>query len=166
MTLLQTRTAALILALAGALALGGALASQYWIGLVPCALCLVERWPWRAVIVVGLIAASLPPRAGRWALGIGLIVLLASTALGAVHVGVELGLWKSPLPECAAPPLGTGSIAERLAAMPLRPAKPCDAPSYLVPGLPVSIAAMNLIWSVVVFLALAVYLACSRGSRR
>src|SRR5579875_1742847 len=104
MTLLQTRTAALILAL------GGALASQYWIGLVPCALCLVERWPWRAVIVVGLIAASLPPRAGRWALGIGLIVLLASTALGAVHVGVELGLWKSPLPECAAPPLGTGSI--------------------------------------------------------
>jgi disulfide bond formation protein DsbB len=71
------------------------------------------------------------------------LCMVASVAAASVHVGVEQGWWPSPLPECAAPALGTGSIAERLAHMPARPAKPCDDPTYLVPGLPVSMAAMN-----------------------
>ncbi len=64
------------------------------------------------------------------------LCMAASVALAAVHVGVEQGWWPSPLPECAAPDLGGGSIAERLARMPAHPAKPCDDPTYLVPGLP------------------------------
>ena len=31
----------------------------------------------------------------------------------------------------------------RLARMPSHPAKPCDDPTYLLPGVPVSMAAMN-----------------------
>jgi disulfide bond formation protein DsbB len=166
MTLPLVRTAGLLAAIAGGLALGGALASQHWGGLVPCALCLVERWPWRAVIVLGLLAAALPPRAGRIALALCLLALLASAAAAATHVGVEAGWWRSPLPECAAPHIGGSSIAQRLADMPLRPSKPCDAPSYIVPGVPVSMAAMNLIWSLAVTLALAIYLAISREQRR
>jgi len=65
--------------------------------------------------------------------------------LGVVHVGVEFGLWPSPLPECAAPDLSGLSIAERMARMPATPAKPCDEPTYLVPVLPISMAAMNLL---------------------
>ena len=42
-----------------------------------------------------------------------------------------------------------GSIAERLASMPARPAKPCDDPTYLIPGVPVSLAAMNLLFALV-----------------
>jgi disulfide bond formation protein DsbB len=166
MTLPQTRSAALLLAIGGGIALGTALASEHWGGLVPCALCLVERWPWRAVIILGLIGAAVPPRTGRWALGAALVALLASAVLGGIHVGVEQGLWPSPLPECAAPHIGGSTLAARLANMPLRPSKPCDAPSYLIPGLPVSMAAMNLIWSLVVLVALAIYLVGSRGSRR
>ncbi|MGH7043297.1 MAG: disulfide bond formation protein B, partial [Acetobacteraceae bacterium] len=131
---------------------------QHLGGLVPCALCLVERWPWRAAIVVGLVGAAMPPRAGRWVLGIGLLVLLASVAAALVHVGVEQGLWKSPLPECAAPHISGGTFAARLASMPLHPSKPCDAPTYLIPDLKLSMAAMNLIWSALVFAAFAAYL--------
>jgi disulfide bond formation protein DsbB len=161
-----TRTAGLIVAIAAALALGGALTAQHWGGVVPCALCLVERWPWRVAIVLGLLAAALPPRLGRMCLGLCVLTLLASAALGVLHVGVEQGAWPSPLPECAAPRVAGATLAERLANMPLHPAKPCDAPTYLIPHLPISMAAMNLGYSLVVAALLAIYLVRSRRSTR
>ncbi len=154
----SVRTAALLSTLAAALALGIALASAAWGGLVPCALCLWERWPYRIAIVLGLAAMVLPPRAGRLALGLLLVAILAGAALAAVHVGVEQGWWPSPLPECAAPTFHGGSIAERLANMPATPAKPCDDPTYLVPGLPISMAQMNLLYALGFAAILALYL--------
>ena len=65
--------------------------------------------------------------------------------------------------ECAAPDLGGGSVAERLARMPARPAKPCDEPAYLVPGVTVSMAEMNLGLSVLLGVGLLVASA-RRGS--
>jgi disulfide bond formation protein DsbB len=127
----------------GAVGLGTALGSERFGGLVPCALCLLERWPYRILIVLGAVAL-LPGtwlrRATLWA---AVLCLFVSVVLAATHVGVEQGWWPSPLPECAAPDLGGGTIAERLARMPLRPSKPCDSPTYLIPGLPLSMAAMN-----------------------
>jgi disulfide bond formation protein DsbB len=122
---------------------------------------LWERWPYRVAIVVGLLALVLP-RLQRPLLAVMALVLLAGAGLGVVHVGVEHGWWPSPLPECAAPNLGSGTMSERLARMPLFPSKPCDEPTYLVPGLPLSMAAMNLLLT----LALAVFLAISAASRR
>lgn len=139
----RERTAGLLAALAAGLALGAALAAERWGGLVPCLLCLLERWPYRIAIALGLLAAVLPRRAGRAALVLLALVMLGGAGLGALHVGVEQGWWPSPLPGCAAPDLQGGSIADRLARMPARPAKPCDEPTYLVPGLPVSMAAMS-----------------------
>ena len=147
------RAAALIGTGASAAALAAAFASEWGLGLVPCALCLWERWPYRVAIALGL-AALVWARGRRAALAAMAIVMLAGAGLGAVHVGVEFGWWPSPLPECAAPNLGTGTAAERLARMPLFPAKPCDDPTYLIPGVPVSMAAANLLLS----LALAVLL--------
>jgi disulfide bond formation protein DsbB len=155
---------ALISAVAAGLALGMALGSERWGGLVPCALCLLERWPYRVAIVLSLIALVLPRRPARLALGLVVVTMLAGAGLGAMHVGVEQGLWPSPLPECAAPRIGGGSIADRLAAMPARPSKPCDAPTYLIPGLPLSMAAMNLIYALVFAAVLTV--ALSREVRR
>ena len=97
--------------------------------------------------MLGILALLLPRRAARWVLVLVALAFLAGAAAAAVHVGVELGWWKSPLPECAAPRAIQGSIAQRLAAMPARPSKPCDDPTYLIPGLPVSMAAMNLIFA-------------------
>lgn len=158
------KTAALITLLAAAVALGIALVSEYWGGLVPCALCLIERWPYRIVIVLALLAALLPRGISRALLALGVVALLADAAIAVVHVGVEQGFWPSPLPECAAPHFSGGSIADRLAQMPARPAKPCDSPSFLVPGLPVSMAAMNLIFALAFAVLLAIYVWRDRRS--
>jgi disulfide bond formation protein DsbB len=146
---LSHRAYGLLFAIAAAMALGTALASQYWGGLVPCALCLVERWPYRIAIILGLAAAVLPPKAGRAALALLALTVLAGAVFAAIHVGVEFHWWKSPLPECAAPTFSGGSITERLAHMPAAPSKPCDDPTYLIRGLPLSIAEMNLIFACV-----------------
>ncbi len=141
------RAAALIAALLGGTALAIAFASEWWGGLVPCALCLWERWPYRIAILLGLCGALLPARLTRPALALLVVTFLIGAALAGTHTGVEFGWWPSPLPECAAPNLGSGSIADRLAAMPARPAKPCDEPTYLIPWLPISMAAMNMIYA-------------------
>jgi disulfide bond formation protein DsbB len=165
MSLPTTRTLALLCALAAAFALGLALASEYWAGLVPCALCLWERWPYRVAIVLALVAVMVPRSFARLLLLLVLLSMLASTALAVIHVGVEQRLWPSPLPECAAPSLGSGSIVERLAQMPARPAKPCEDATYLIAGLPVSMAAMNLLFALAFGIVLAAFLWCDRRRR-
>ena len=164
--LLDSRATAWVTVSGSAAALGAALGSERWLGLVPCALCLWERWPYRVAIALGLLALALPQRlpswTRRWVLAAAMVAVLAGAALAATHVGVEQGWWPSPLPECAAPSLGGGSIAERLAHMPATVSKPCDEPTFLVPGLPVSMAAMNLLLA----LALAGFLAISIGKTR
>jgi disulfide bond formation protein DsbB len=158
---LDDRKAALAATLLSGAALAAALASETFMGLVPCALCLWERWPYRVAIALGLLALVLP-RFRRPLLALTALALLAGAGLGLVHVGVEQGWWPSPLPECAAPKLGGGTMAERLARMPALPAKPCDEPTYLLPGLPVSMALMNLVFA----LALAAILAISVARQR
>lgn len=161
MTFSRIQSTGLAAALVAGAALAAAVASERWGGLVPCALCLLERWPYRIAIGLGLLAAAVP-RLARPALALFVLTMLGGLALGITHVGVEHGAWPSPLPECAAPNLGTGTIAQRLARMPDHPAKPCDEPVYLVPGLPVSMAAMNLALSAALALGLSAILLRSR----
>jgi disulfide bond formation protein DsbB len=159
------RDLAVATALAAAAALGVAYAAETWGDLVPCALCLLERWPYRIVIVLGLLAAVAPRAWVRPLLVVAIAGLLGEAAIAAVHVGVELQWWASPLPECAAAHVSGGTIAERLAAMPARPSKPCDEPTFLIPGVPVSIAAMNMLFALVIAAGVAI-LAGQRRSRK
>ena len=147
MTLPGTRGLAMLSALAAAFALGLALASEYFGGLVPCPLCLLERWPYRVAIGLSLIALVVPRAFARLLLILVVVSMLVAMALAVVHVGVELHYWPSPLPECAAPRFSGGSIAQRLAQMPARPSKPCEDATYLIPGIPLSMAAMNLLYA-------------------
>ncbi len=152
------RGIALLSALAATFALGLALASERWEGLVPCALCLVERWPYRVAIALGLLACVVPNRWARVLLVLVVVSMLADAAVAVVHVGVEQHYWPSPLPECAAPRFTGGTVAQRLAQMPDRPAKPCEDAAYLIPGLPVSMAAMNLLYALGFALLLSIVL--------
>lgn len=157
----RLRAAFAVTASASLAVLGAALASERYGGLVPCALCLVERWPWRVAIVVGVIGLVWPRRVVGWAL----VLCLAAAALGGVvHVGVEWGFWPSPLPACAAPDLSGLSFAERMARMPALPGKPCDEPVYLFAWLPVSMAMMNLLAGLGMAVGLAIFLMTSRRS--
>ena len=161
----RAKAAALCLLAAG-LALGVGLGSERWGGLVPCALCLLERWPYRIAMGLAAVALVVPPRA-RWAmLYLVLLAVLVAAGLAVIHVGVEQGFWPSPLPECAAPPLVGTTLAERLSHLPTLPSKPCDEPTYLIPGLPLSMAAMNLLYALAFAGLLAKYLARPRRMRR
>lgn len=159
------RVLALLTALLAAVALGSALAMENWGGLVPCALCLLERWPYRIVIGLGLLAAIAPRGLSRLLLWAAVLALLGDAAIAVVHVGVEWHFWPSPLPECAAPHITGSTIAERLASMPLRPSKPCDEPTFLIPHVPVSIAGLNLLFALVFSAGVAMSLRNSRGRR-
>jgi disulfide bond formation protein DsbB len=164
MTAHTIRTTAVLSALAAGLALAIAWMTQTWIGLAPCELCLWERWPYRVVVLLALIAAVLPRGLARALLWLVVLTLLADVALSVIHVGVEQHYWPSPLPECAAPTFSGGSIADMLKSMPSQPSKPCDSPSFLIPGVPISMAGMDLIFSVVFALALIVTLWRDRRS--
>jgi disulfide bond formation protein DsbB len=154
----RLRVALLVAALAAGAALAVAFGSEWYGGLVPCALCLVERWPYRIAIAVGVVGAVLPRSLARLTGWLFVLVILADAAIAFVHVGVEQKYWPSPLPECAAPQFHGGSIAERLASMPEKPSKPCDDPTFLVPAIPVSFAAMNLLYALAISAGLATFL--------
>lgn len=144
---------ALAAMLAGA-ALFAAMASEWWGGMVPCALCLLGRWPYRLAIAAAVLGVVLPAYLARWCAGLALLAMLGSAAIAMVHVGVEAKWWPSPLPGCVAR-LSTGaSVAEQLARLPDLPAKPCDDPSYPVASLPVSMAMMSLTFSLALAAAL------------
>ncbi len=84
--LLSWLTAAL-----GVVVLGTVLASQYLGGLQPCELCLYQRWPWGAAIVLGLLAAVIRPARRILVLLAGLVILLGGL-LAVYHAGVEYWL--------------------------------------------------------------------------
>jgi disulfide bond formation protein DsbB len=125
-------------------------ASEGLWGIAPCELCLWQRWPYWGAAVLALGAAFLARARGVLG-GLAILAVLASGAIGGFHVGVEQGWWPSPLPGCQVPrATPDGSIDDMLRSLAPAPSKPCDAPTYLIPGLPVSMAAMNLIYALAV----------------
>ena len=160
----RVRFALLMVALGSFLALAAAFGSEWYGGLVPCALCLVERWPYRVALCLGLLGAILP-RVWAWgAVWLCLLTLLAGAGAGFVHVGVEHGWWPSPLPQCMAPRLSGLTMAERLAAMPAHPSKPCEDPIYLMEAVPVSMAEMNVMLALALAGGLAIFSISNRRS--
>jgi disulfide bond formation protein DsbB len=146
---LEPPRACLLLALASAAILLAALALQYLGGLPPCRLCIWQRWPYVALIALGLVGWRWQPRA---MLGVATLVLLGGAALAAYHVGVEQGWWALPA-DCVA-----GQSAESVEDLKrlLAEAPPaCDQVSFAFLGL--TLAGWNLVAS----LALAIYAAAA-----
>jgi disulfide bond formation protein DsbB len=155
------------IALAGLTACAGAIFvaqfSERVLGLVPCAFCLLERKPYYAGALLSVIALLLPKRLDRRVLWLLVGVVAVGAGLSAVHAGVELHFWPDPLPECTVPDFSGMTMAQRLAAMPARPTKPCEFPDYLIPGVPVSMTQMALLYGLAVSAGLAISLSRSKG---
>jgi len=137
--------------------------SERLLGLVPCAFCLIERKPYYAGMAIALIALVMPKRPARLVLWLLVCVLAVAAGLSCVHAGVELHLWPDPLPECTVPDLSGMTMAQRIAAMPARPVKPCEYPDYLIPGVPVSMTQMALLYALAVCGTLAISLSRKTG---
>lgn len=134
----------LILAAAGGSAalLLGALAFQYLGGLYPCPLCLWQRWPHLAAVLIGAAALALP---GRKLPVLGALAALATAGIGGFHAGVELGWWQG-LDSCAGAGIGGLSGAALLdPTADVPPPVRCDAVAWSFLGL--SMAAWNMILS-------------------
>jgi len=129
---------------ASATVLGGALLSQYWGGLAPCELCLLQRWPWTAAIIISLIAITVRRRSAALLL-LGAIFAVGS-ALALYHVGVEKHWFAGP-GACTGAATAADTVealkARILGQVPVR----CDEPAWSLWG--VSLAGWNLLASLV-----------------
>jgi disulfide bond formation protein DsbB len=127
--------------------LGGALASQYWGGLIPCELCLLERWPWRAAIMIALIALFVGRRpALPWVALLLAMVYAVSMAFAFYHVGVEQH-WLAGPSACTAAPSGAMTLEQLKAQLLATPAVMCDKVQWSLFG--VSLAGWNLLASLI-----------------
>ncbi len=138
----MTRNSYFLAAAAGSLALLlGAYAFQA-LGYAPCQLCLWQRWPHGAAVLLGGIAIA----SGRgWIGWIGALAALTTAAIGVFHVGVEQQWWEG-LASCTANALSGVSATDLLSTdttvgAPVR----CDKAAWSLLG--ISMAGYNVLLS-------------------
>lgn len=154
----MTRKSLVILALAGSAALlAGAFAFQYLGGLAPCHLCLWQRWPHAAAVVIGLVALVLP---GRVLPLLGGAAALTTAGIGLYHTGIERLWWQGPT-TCTSGPIGGLSSEDLLNQILAAPVVRCDEVAWSMAGL--SMASWNAVLSLV--LALVWVAAATRAAR-
>lgn len=142
---MMQKTGLIRLAMAGSAALlAGAFAFQYIGGLAPCTLCIWQRWPHGAAVLIGVLALML---GGRILPVLGAAAAATSAGIAGFHVGVEQKWWQG-LTSCTAGSIEGISTADLLnpaviVAAPVR----CDAIAWQLMG--VSMAGWNMILSAV-----------------
>lgn len=151
-----------LLVLAAGLPLLVALGAEHIGGLAPCPLCIWQRWPYAAALLLGLagFAAGGRPALLRALLALAALAFLASAAIAAFHVGVEQGWWQGTA-ACGGGVAGAGlSAAELAAALLEAPAVRCDRVAWSLFG--ISMAGYNFLYATAAGLA-ALRLAARRG---
>ena len=89
----MTRNLLILMAAGGSFALlGGAFIFQA-LGYAPCQMCLWQRWPHAAAIVIGVAAFLIPSRILLW---LGAAAAATTSAVGIWHTGVERDWWEGP----------------------------------------------------------------------
>lgn len=117
-------------------------------GYAPCELCLKERLPYYAGMVLGAITLGLAWRGTRGpaAAGFGLLTLLflGSMIFGAYHAGVEWGFWPGPS-DCTGALDHAGSVKDFMQQLQTVHVVRCDAVAIRIFGL--SLAGWNAVVS-------------------
>jgi disulfide bond formation protein DsbB len=131
---------ALALVIPGAL-MAGALGSQYFGGLVPCEMCMWQRWPHYTAIGLATLAFAVPQRGLIW---LAALAILTSGGIGIFHAGVEYHWWQG-LTQCSQVP-GSGGSGNILADIMKTPMVRCDEAQWSLFG--ISLAGYNAIISI------------------
>jgi disulfide bond formation protein DsbB len=134
----------LLLLVGPAALLGGAFAFQHLGGLYPCELCIWQRWPHAAALILASAALLLPQAARRGALAGAALAVLVSAGIAVFHVGVEQGWWEG-LATCSAPAAANGNFLETVLAAPV---VQCDKVAWSLAGL--SMAGYNALLSLLI----------------
>jgi disulfide bond formation protein DsbB len=147
-------TAALAVMLVAAATLAGAWFFQLVLEILPCPLCLEQRYAYYASVpLAALIALATARGAPRGVLLLGLALLalaaLANAGLGTYHAGVEWGLWQGPT-DCTGPVGNLGSAGNLLERLDTVKVVRCDEVQWRFLGL--SLAGYNVLISLLMAL--------------
>lgn len=134
-------------------------------GVVPCPLCLLQRWPWRLALVLAILGLLLSGTLRRFMFVLGLLSVSFGAGIAVLHVGVERKWWPSPIPTCSVQNLTGMSVDDLLANLPRTPGRPCDEPTYLFETIPFTMAELNLVWSVILCIFLLFFIIRGRMTR-
>lgn len=137
--------------------LGLALVGQYGFGLYPCELCMAQRYPYMAIILLGIAGFFLPsPRAKQLIGWLIALLFLADAGIAFYHTGVELGWFPGPS-ACTSHPAPAGEAIEDMRrAIMSAPLVSCDQPMFHFLGL--SMAAWNCAAATLLFLGTSLLL--------
>ena len=137
----------IILASAGSAALLlGAFGFQYIGEMAPYKLCIWQRYPHGAAVVIGAVALAFPLLILPY---LGALGALATAGVGAYHTGVERGWWEGPS-TCTSGPIGNLSADELMQQIMSAPLVRCDDVPWEMLGL--SMASWNAVASFVLAL--------------
>jgi disulfide bond formation protein DsbB len=124
----------------------GAYAFQHLGGMAPCKLCLWQRWPHAAAILIGVIILLTKQCRLAW---LGAVAALTTSAIGFYHAGVEQGWWEGPT-SCTSTGIANLSSEELLNQILTAPLVRCDDIAWQLAG--ISMAG----WNAIISLGLAV----------
>ncbi|KRQ10292.1 disulfide bond formation protein DsbB [Bradyrhizobium pachyrhizi] len=144
-------TSALAIAVIAAATLAGAWFFQLVLEIMPCPLCLEQRYAYYLAVPLGAVVALAAARdAPRPVLLAGLVILglaaLANAGLGTYHAGVEWGFWPGPT-DCTGPMVDFGKAGSLLDQLDKVKVVRCDEVQWRFLG--ISLAGYNALISLV-----------------
>lgn len=104
------RTYIVLAACGSAAMLLAAFAFQYIGGLAPCPMCLWQRWPHAAAVVIGVFGVVKPLAVTAV---LGGLSMLTNAGIALYHTGVERDWWEGPS-TCSGGDLGSMNVADML----------------------------------------------------
>lgn len=138
----------------------GALGFQFLGGYAPCPMCIWQRWPHLAAVLLAIGALLLPIGFRPAIVLAGAAAAAIASGLGVFHAGVERGWWEGPSSCVGMDPVGLSpeQLLDRLASAPLIR---CDDIVWEFLGL--SMAGWNAVFSAILA---ALWLSAARPHRR
>jgi disulfide bond formation protein DsbB len=84
---------------------------QYIGGLAPCAMCLWQRWPHAAALLIGAVGVAAPSAALA---ALGGLAMLGNAGIALYHTGVERDWWDGPASCSGGSDIGSTAVADLL----------------------------------------------------
>lgn len=135
------RPAAALVAVASAAMLLAALGFQYIGGLAPCPLCHLQRYPYIATLVLGLVALGVRGRARALLLWLAAVGFAVTAGIGVYHAGIEYRWWAGPDSCSGTVGLDATTIEDLRAALEGASVVRCDEAAWSLAG--ISMAGYN-----------------------
>lgn len=160
--LLQPSRILLLTTLVSVTALAIAFTSEALLGLEPCPLCIMQRWPYAIAALLGVLGLALQSRHGH-ILGSCLVACAAAffvnTGIAFYHTGVEQHWWISAVEGCAVPHFSDEpqSILQNIMSA---PTGRCDEIPWADPVFGFSMANYNVV------LCFALFALCAYGAKK